>query len=226
MLRRLPSLFSAPAFCRSRWEPKLAGSCIWIRPPSLTEAAWTPLHRASAFVPWSSRGTEAWFCDRLSMASQSPDPRCLRVLQTETGQLWSARELHLSTPSCLPFATSAQSSSSTRLNHSFSETFPHRNLAESRLHVKLQKWTYMNPALRSRLAKEKRTRCVTLKLRQANQGINRSNVEAEGKTQQCSRHKPWPEISGSPSHFSVKHHECVLFPSSRLSVFYKSALAA
>lgn len=44
-----------------------------------------PLHGAAAFVPGSSRGTGAWFWDPLSMASQSPDPRCLLVLG---GLLW------------------------------------------------------------------------------------------------------------------------------------------
>lgn len=44
-----------------------------------------PLHGATAFVPESSRGTGAWFWDPLSVASQSPDPRCLLVLG---GLLW------------------------------------------------------------------------------------------------------------------------------------------
>lgn len=64
-------------------------SVCWV--PHLDEASvphrslLDPLHGAAAFIPGSSRGTRAWFWDPLSMASQSPDPRCLRVLG---GLLW------------------------------------------------------------------------------------------------------------------------------------------
>lgn len=69
----------------------------------------------------------------------------LLVLQTETGQLWSPQGAPSTQPGApsLPASALLQSSSSKRLNHSFSETLPHRNLAESHLHVKLQKWTYL-----------------------------------------------------------------------------------